>query len=250
LARTFFVCKKSVRLGVLTGWVSNHSVGLTNKTPLPHRWELKDSIECLREFQKKAHYHLRYRTELLIRELQRVLEKKDLAAQIKAKRRKDVKLDACSETKNGSVNSTNSSPSSGYQPTPSMVVPAFERQPANILASLILVNVRDKSRSSKLFFRPWFLSIDPADEVFGGTGISQADKFLVNESQSSAKQPAIIDLPAPQPVVCHWWGEEWERNDDTKNVFITREQEQMYHKQHRTNESLMRSIYRLMWRKP
>ncbi|KAH8749726.1 hypothetical protein F5883DRAFT_229891 [Diaporthe sp. PMI_573] len=197
--------------------VIDHSVGLTNKTPLPHRWELKDSIECLREFQKKAHYHLRYRTELLIRELQRVLEKKDLAAQIKAKRRKDVKLDACSETKNGSVNSTNSSPSSGYQPTPSMVVPAFEWQP---------------------------------DEVSGGKGISQADKFLVNESQSSAKQPAIIDLPAPQPVVCHRWGEEWERNDDTKNVFITREQEEMYHKQHRTNESLMRSIYRLMWRKP
>jgi hypothetical protein len=121
----------------------------------------------------------------------RVLEKKELAAQIKAKRRKDVKLDACSETKYGSVNSTHSSPSSGYQPTPSMV--SYQFDPA-------LDHVQ-QNEDVALVFMIWHQGGNNEDIVISNRHRQEGPKFTLSQTHTvwTSTSLAMAEKQAHQP---------------------------------------------------
>jgi hypothetical protein len=253
--------------------IDRHSAG--PKKPLPHREELRILIQILRKRQEEVSYHLRPEIETLIGEVQRVLDKKEVAARIKAERQKDGILSASPGNKNlsNSANSNQNTPSSGYQPTIAPMVPAFERQPVKTVASLVPVDAKTDLSSSVLFLRPCFFSINSANGQAGGKEIFDSShgnarridvqsypphpdtktNSLKSESWGeslrshlTAKQPTINALPAPQPVMYNVARIGFDIVDDTRNLFITQEQEDTYHRKHNTNHSLVRSIYRFL----
>jgi hypothetical protein len=56
---------------------------------------------------------------------------------------------------------------------------------------------------------------------------AQEDSLLLSRSHSTSKQPTIDALPTPQPVIYYAPRVEFELVDNTRNLFITPEQEEI-----------------------